>query len=176
MGGDSAHLAPEKWSGNAYWAIRFHEPEDTLITPIYPQPGDVYRIGTTKPFRTGETFRFSARSGKFTDEQTTFDMDRIAVVPNPYVGASIFEPTNIYKSGRGERRIWFIHLPAECTIRIYNVRGFLVKTLHHSGTSNNGEENWDLTSKDGMNVAYGIYIYHIESSVGEKIGKLALIK
>ena len=176
LGGDSAHLEPQFRSGHGYWAIRFHEPEDTLITPIYPQPGDVYHIETTKPFRTGETFQFSPNSGKFTDEQTKFDMDRVAVVPNPYVGASIFEPPNIYKSGRGERRIWFIHLPAECTIRIYNIRGYLVETLHHSGLSNNGEEKWDLTSKDGMNVAYGVYIYHIESSVGEKIGKFALIK
>lgn len=176
MGGDSAHLALESKQGNAYWAIRFFDPEDSTVTPILPGPGDVYQIKTKKPFRTGETVKFTVNSGKFTTEQTQFDMDRIAVVPNPYVGTSIFEPPNIYKSGRGERRIWFIHLPAVCTIRIYNIRGYLIKTLHHDGASDDGEENWDLTSKDGMNVAYGLYIYHIDSPLGEKIGKLALIK
>ena len=119
---------------------------------------------------------FTVNSGKFTTEQTQFDMDRIAVVPNPYVGTSVFEPPNIYKSGRGERRIWFIHLPAECTIRIYNIRGYLIETLRHNGASDDGEEIWDLTSKDGMNVAYGLYIYHIESPLGEKVGEFALIK
>ena len=176
MGGDSAHLGPRSQQGNAHWVIRFFEPEDTSIAPILPGAGDVYQIKTKKPFRTGETVEFTVNAGKFSSDQTKFDMNRIAVVPNPYVGTSIFEPPNIYKSGRGERRVWFIHLPAECTIRIYSVRGFLIETLYHNGTSDDGEENWDLTSKDGMNVAYGIYIYHIESSLGEKIGKFALIK
>ena len=176
LGGDSAHLEPEFRNGIGYWMIRFFDPEDTLIAPIYPAAGDIFQIKTKKPFRTGETVTFTVNAGKITDEQTEFDLNRIAVVPNPYVGASVFEPTNVFKSGRGERRVWFIHLPAECTIRIFNIRGYLVETLHHNGSRSDGEESWDLTSKDGTNVAYGIYVYQIESSFGEKVGKFALIK
>jgi hypothetical protein len=40
-----------------------------------------------------------------------------------------------------------------------------------------GSETWDLLSKDNMDVAYGIYIYHIDASgIGQHIGRLLIIK
>jgi len=34
-----------------------------------------------------------------------------------------------------------------------------------------------LVSKDGMDIAYGLYIYHIDApDIGEKISKFAVIK
>ena len=42
---------------------------------------------------------------------------------------------------------------------------------------NFGTGSWDLLSKDNLTVAYGIYVYHVEATgIGEKIGKLAIIK
>ena len=36
---------------------------------------------------------------------------------------------------------------------------------------------WDLLSEDGLSVAFGIYIYHVETPLGnEMTGKFALIK
>ncbi|NOY79173.1 MAG: hypothetical protein GXO76_15075, partial [Calditrichaeota bacterium] len=53
----------------------------------------------------------------------------------------------------------------------------LVKTLEHNSPIFDGSEAWDLTTKDGLDVAYGVYIYHVDAGkLGEKIGKLALIK
>jgi hypothetical protein len=37
--------------------------------------------------------------------------------------------------------------------------------------------SWDLLSKDGQDISYGVYIYHVEApDVGETIGKFAIIK
>ena len=41
----------------------------------------------------------------------------------------------------------------------------------------NGYEVWDVLSKDNMEIAYGVYVYHIEApGLGEKIGRLIIIK
>jgi len=106
-------------------------------------------------------------------------MDRIAVVPNPYVATAIWEPNPPYAGyhGRYERKIDFIQLPQKAVIRIYTTRGNLVKTIKHDSPMVDGSESWNLVSKDGMDVAYGIYIYHVEApGIGEKIGKFAIIK
>ena len=104
------------------------------------------------------------------------DLDKVYVVPNPYVATSIFEPTNPYKTGR-ERRIYFMKLPSECDISIYTKSGHLVNRIHHQGNSlGDGMEAWDLVSRDGMDIAYGIYFYVVEYKGQKKAGRFAVIK
>ncbi|MGE5498954.1 MAG: hypothetical protein ACM3Q2_12815, partial [Syntrophothermus sp.] len=69
------------------------------------------------------------------------------------------------------------HLPEKCTIRIFAVDGTLVKTLEHDSGLNDGSENWDLMTKDNMEVAYGVYVYHVDApGVGQHVGRLLIIK
>ncbi len=97
-------------------------------------------------------------------------------MPNPYVASASFEPERFAVSGRGERRMEFRSLPRNCTIRIYTVRGELVKTLYQDG-SMDGYVAWDLRTKDNLDVAPGLYIYHVESNGAEPfVGKFAIIK
>ena len=104
------------------------------------------------------------------------DLDNIAVVPNPYVGAASWEKFST-EVGRGERKIYFTHLPNECTIRIYTISGKLVNTIEHSSTIADGQESWDLVSRDAMDIAYGVYIFHVDApGIGEKIGRFAIVK
>jgi len=175
---------------NTSWRIKFYS--DTLETQVPPVPGDVYYLATTKPFRTGDIFRFAVKGVRYHQEQAQSDLENIYVVPNPYVAASTWERRNPFMRGRGERRIWFMNLPAQCTIRIYTLRGYLVDTIEYDGTTysspefDSGEASsgtpigavpWNLVSKDEMDIAYGIYIYHVEApGVGEKVGKFAVIK
>ena len=159
-----------------------------LEEPIPPQPGDIYYLCTTKPFRGnwldaegdtlgGDVFNFTVKAEFCSKEKAKAELDRIAVVPNPYVVAAPWEPFSPYQFGRGERKIDFIHLPQKCTIRIYTVRGNLVKTIEHESRMKDGAESWNLVSKDGMDIAYGLYIYHIDApDIGEKISKFAVIK
>ncbi|GBD90589.1 hypothetical protein BMS3Abin04_01306 [bacterium BMS3Abin04] len=159
------------------WSISFVK--DTTIEEQNqrpPQIGDVYRIVTKKPFRNGEFFEFKTKGEELSIDKAKIDLDKIAVVPNPYVGAASWEPlTNVV--GRGERKIYFIHLPYECTIRIYTISGVHVKTLQHNSTIDDGQEPWDLTSKDGMAVAFGIYVFQVHApGIGDKIGRFAIVK
>jgi hypothetical protein len=95
------------------------------------------------------------------------------VVPNPYRGSADWEEW----TGSGARlgRIYFMNLPEKCTIRIYTIAGELVRTLEHSDVAY-GAEPWDLTGEANVQVASGIYIYHIDApDYGEKIGKFAVL-
>ena len=153
--------------------------KDTTIAEedqIPPQIGDVFKVVNTKPFRDGEFYEFTTKGQGFDKTNALAEMNNIAVVPNPYVGAASWEPLSS-EVGRGERRIFFIHLPYQCTIRIYTISGKLVNTIEHSSTISNGQESWDLVSKDGMDIAFGVYVFHVDApGVGEKIGKFAIIK
>ena len=158
------------------WRVSF-ETDSLASQQRVPQPGDIYRISTFKPFRTGEKFSFKVKGASFDKKLAKQELDDIFVVPNPYVVSASWEPKSPFRFGRGERRLWFMNLPPECTIRIYTTRGYLVAMIEHNGTESNSAASWDLISKDGMDIAYGIYIYHIEApDIGEKIGKFAVIK
>ncbi len=175
---------------NVSWRIHFAS--DTLEAQIPPQPGDVYYLATEKPFRTGDIFRFTVEGVKYEKEKAKVELDDVFVVPNPYVATASWERKNPFLKGRGERRIWFMNLPDKCTIRIYTIRGYLVDTIEYDGFGYHSPEYdpgyqtsgtpigavpWNLVSKDGMDIAYGVYIYHVDApGVGEKIGKFAVIK
>ncbi len=141
-----------------------------------PKSGDVFVIKTKKPFRTNEHFEFTTTGPSFSRGKAGSDLDKIAVVPNPYIGAASWEPSTT-SVGRGERRIFFIHLPAVCTIRIYTISGHLVKTLEHNSTVSDGQESWNLITRDGMDLAFGVYVFHVDApDIGTKIGRFAVIK
>jgi hypothetical protein len=107
----------------------------------------------------------------------------VKVVPNPYI---VF---NAWEKSSEQRYVRFTHLPNECTIRIYTMAGDLVRIIKHRDTrvlplDQGGTETWDFTNESpgstgtaisGQLVASGVYIYHVESPVGEAVGKLALI-
>lgn len=151
-------------------------PVDTIIVPkIPPEPGDVWLLHTAKPFRTEDLFRFTTKAAYADRAEARSELDMIAVVPNPYPGAASWEIKT--SAGAQERKIYFIHLPQRATIRIYTVSGYLVDIIEHESTVGDGAESWDLLSKEGKEIAYGIYIYHVEApGIGEKIGKFAVIK
>lgn len=178
VSGDSAGKAVELFKdARITWSVSFIK--DTTISDELqrsPEPGDIFVVSTLKPFRSGEYFQFNSTAAGFNRDKAESDLIEIAVVPNPYVGAASWEPATS-SMGRGERRIYFINLPAKCTIRIYTVSGNLVQTLEHYSTTNDGQESWDLTSKDGMDIAFGVYVYHVDApDIGSYIGKLAIIK
>ncbi len=140
--------------------------------------GEVFHLLTTKPFLGKEKYSFSTQSAKFNATLASTSLDRIKVVPNPYVAVNDIEPTDrLPGTTRGSRRIYFEHLPPDCSIRIYTISGELVKELNHSTGIDNGREYWDLLNRDNLGIAYGIYIAHIQAKdVGEKTIKFAIIK
>lgn len=142
-----------------------------------PQAGDTLTIILSKLFRKEDVFEFTTTAQKVDKALAKSDLEKIKVVPNPYVAAATWEEKNPYTSGRGPRAIHFNHLPQVCTIRIYSVSGELVATLQHEAPMNDGTEMWNLLTRDNLSASYGVYIYHVDApGVGEKIGKFAIIK
>jgi hypothetical protein len=143
----------------------------------YPQEGDKFVIKTKRPFNTGDYFTFSTTRASIDKAKAKNSMSNIKVVPNPYISAAKWERVNLNSTGRGQRRIDFINLPTDCTIRIYTVAGALVKTIEKTYSQTNGAASWNLVTEDGMDAAYGLYIYHVDApNVGTYIGKFAIIK
>jgi hypothetical protein len=59
---------------------------------------------------------------------------------------------------------------------VYTVRGDLVQMLRHDG-STDGYIEWNLRTKDNLDLAPGLYIYHVEApDLGSATGKFAVIK
>jgi hypothetical protein len=142
-----------------------------------PAQGDVFEIGVALPFGAEDLFLVRTR-GEWVDALAAREgfASEPYVVPNPYVASASFEPERFAVSGRGERRLEFRGLPSQCTIRIYTVRGDLVQTLRHEGSSE-GMVPWNLRTKDNLDVAPGLYVFHVDAGeLGSSVGKFAIIK
>jgi hypothetical protein len=150
-----------------------------------PKAGDVIDIIVRKPFLSSDEFQFTTNASTIDNEKAKASLDKVIVVPNPYVVTNRFEPLNPYQTGRGPRALKFMNLPAQCTIRIYTVGGQLVKTLERNTGSNtistssmlDGTLEWDLLTEDALSVAYGVYLYVVEApNIGQTKGTFAIIK
>ncbi len=159
---------------NTAWRLIFG---DTTGAVIQPAEGDVFQFKVSKPFNSDDAYTFNTEAAGYDEQKAKNDLNNIYVVPDPYVVTASWEKPLFYSSGRGERRIDFVNLPARCTIRIFNMSGTLVKTIKRESTMDSGAESWDLTTEDGLTVSYGIYVYHVDAyELGDKTGKFALIK
>ncbi|MEK6649406.1 MAG: hypothetical protein AABY75_00380, partial [Bacteroidota bacterium] len=157
------------------WKITYGRPfgADTL----YPVAGDRFVLHTRRPFLTGDEFQFTTRGSRTDEQAARTELSRITVVPNPYIATAPWERRTLYVTGRGERKIEFKNLPSICTVRIYTVNGALVTTLRKDSSPMDGSLAWNLISDDGMEVAYGLYVYHVEApGIGEHLGKFAIVK
>jgi hypothetical protein len=138
---------------------------------IPPSDGDQFTIDLHAaffhPVCGGARYRFTT-AAPHVDERNV-DLSKIKVVPNPYIVQAGWERE------RYAKQLMFTHLPQKCTIWIYNVAGEHIATLHHGDDT--GYEFWNLRSKHGLEVAYGLYIYLVETPQGEsRTGKFAIIK
>lgn len=161
------------------WDITFvskqGEPRDTVYALT---TGDKLVLKTAHPFRKGDMYEFTTVTPRVDPQIAKDELARVKVVPNPYVTANPQEPPLPpgITSGRGQRKIDFIHLPAQSTIQIFTSRGDNVITLYHDGNIEDGTVSWNLKTKENLDVSYGVYFYVVDSPVGKKTGKIAIIK
>ena len=162
------------------WNIEFsYFPSQQEASPTLQfGAGDTLFVYTSKPFRYGDEFLLITHLPEIDYSNSEADLSDIKVVPNPYIATTAIEsslPPGV-SSGRGERKIEFQNIPNDATIRIYNIRGQHITTLKHDGNIFDGSVSWDLRTKENMDVAYGVYLYVVESDAGVKKGKIAIIK
>ena len=162
----------------ATWRLEVDSAGLNGVPIVPPTINDRYELRLLFPYSSQDKFTFLTKA-QYIDPNLAkqqFETDPY-VVPNPYVGAASFEPQRFAVSGRGERKIEFRNLPANCTIRIYTVTGEFVKDLVHDGNINEGIVTWDLRNSSNLEIAPGLYIYHVDGpGVGTFIGKFAIIK
>lgn len=151
-------------------------PADSTVTPELWKKDDVYSIIIHRPFVNDE-FTFGVAGAKTDTATVKNGLDQICMVPNPYVATNDLESKNQLNSQqRGHRKVYFDHLPMNCTIRIYNLAGEHLRTLEHHSGLDDGKEYWDLMTKDNMLVSYGLYLFHVDApGFGTMVGKFAVI-
>jgi hypothetical protein len=165
--------------------------------PIFDDYGDIayYERGLTGDPSAGFVYTVPQSASQ---PAWNYDSSRIYVVPNP----ATYNPD----APRGERgtmepwalgpnnedptglKVEFRHLPAaNCQIKVFTLAGDLVQTLQHdaSGANSSGDfastgtVSWDLVSRNGQDVASGIYLYTVETSSDDFerfVGKFTVIR
>jgi hypothetical protein len=141
----------------------------TWLTALDPvsvvSEGDAFVIEGPRLLSPEDEYEFSSR--KIVASEITASLDRIKVVPNPYLGYAKWD------GGPGARKLQFTNLPALCTIRIYTLAGELIRTLQNDG---DGSVDWDMLSEAGRGIAAGVYLFNVESENGNHTGKFAVVK
>ena len=149
---------------------------DSLNAPL--ESSGTLNIKTFKPFNQQDSFFFTMTGASLNNDLAKDQLDKIKVVPNPYVVTHAGEQRllSTQTSGRGEREIRFTYVPPGSKISIFTVRGELVRTLYAENLFV-GDVFWNLRSEENIDVAYGIYVYVVDApNIGTKLGKFALIK
>ncbi len=117
----------------------------------------------------------------------TNSLDRVKVVPNPYIGSAVWNNTLPSDSEPWEHRLQFINLPADATIKIFTLDGDLVdeiragegvrKSSSFIGETGAGVAEWDLITRNNQEAAPGIYLFVVQSPCcGEKVGKFVIVR
>ncbi len=95
-------------------------------------------------------------------------------VPNPYVrdvDSASFPRWEL----PGQRKIQFVNLPTEATIKIYTLAGDFVRRLEHAEV--HGTHDWNLRNESGEIVVSGVYLWLVEAPTGErKTGQLVIVR
>jgi len=142
----------------------------TTDTSVAPAVGDVIRTRAARPFDVKRD-KFRIRTAPYKVKEITKEtIENVKVVPNPYVISTEWELDALTK------QLQFINLPSKCDIHIYTLTGEKVIILHHASETQSWEY-WNLLSFHGQEVAYGLYLFVVETPDGnKKAGKFAIIK
>ena len=94
----------------------------------------------------------------------------IQVKPNPYKRQALHD-TGV------EHKILFTNLPTGTRITILDVSGQIIDVLKFDGTNPfDGTLFWDMFSKDGIEVASGLYVFVAEYPGGKQVGHFAILR
>lgn len=152
------------------------ESKITFPSDSPPSSGNKFSIQTIEPVKPNikDSYSFFIQGSKIDYQQVANELNKIRVVPNPYLVSSLYEPEFGELRKEPLRQIQFINLPPECTIYIFTIDADLIKTINHSAT--NGTEVWDLRADGGREIAAGMYIYVVKTKDSEYKDRFAIIK
>jgi hypothetical protein len=104
------------------------------------------------------------------------DPSPVWVVPNPFRASADWDRPPV-RSDPHTHHVAFMGLPrARCTIKVWTVAGDLVTSLDHDGSAGDGQQSWNLITRNGQDVESGIYLFTVDSSLGREIGRFVVIR
>ncbi len=163
-----------RWGGTIF-GLNFENIDDSQM----PKANDVYKVAFNSPLTEKDSVVFTVNSAiEAVDQKIIQNMDDIKVVPNPYISANSMEPALQISGMNQQRRLMFTNLPAECSIKIFTMSGVFVDEVIVENSADRGSIHWDMLTREGLEIAAGIYIYQVKSedTGEEKIGKFAVLK
>jgi hypothetical protein len=163
-----------KWAGTAF-VIDFN----LASTATYPKSDDIFRVKFSRPFWKDDYLTFTINSYDDIDaDSLAKTMDNIRVVPNPYVATNVMEPAVSNQFLNQRRSLMFTNVPAQALIKIFTISGILVDEISINNSPEKGIVHWDMLTREGLEIAAGMYLFHIEALAtgDQKIGKFAVIK
>jgi hypothetical protein len=121
------------------------------------------------------------------DAQT--GQDKVFVVPNPYHAGAQWDLVPREEDPTGTK-VMFHNLPlTKGTIHIFTLAGDLVQNIPFDGvppsdlqfgrdpvTEGQGEVGWNLISRNGQSIVSGIYLFSVDTDLGQQVGKFVIIK
>ena len=159
-------------------------PGSTTYNPSL-RSGDITEYSYYRGFNPAELIQFDVTPpvrGAGVTAVTDEDLALIQVVPNPFIVFSQYQTTMNPNTALDNSRVVFTHVPPSGTIRIYTVSGEFAQqiTWGPSDLNGNGDLFYDLRTREGTDLASGLYIWVLRTSVGgqENIarGKFVVIR
>lgn len=152
------------------WTLRTYGGRVRATNPESATPS-AYTISTLNraAFVPGLRVQFNIASPTAVRAVSSFDLQRVHTVPDPYF------VTNGYEATTDAKILQFVNLPNEAIIRIYTSSGILVNVLEHRSQTFGGSFNWNLRNRNNQVVASGVYFYHIESGDARKVGRFTVV-
>jgi hypothetical protein len=112
---------------------------------------------------------FSWSTTATTQRMSETTLASVRAVPNPYYGRSSYETKADVKV------VKFTNLPANATVKIFNIAGDHIRTLQTTPGSTTFDMPWNLKNESNIYVASGVYVYFVEApGYGESFGKVAV--
>ena len=162
-----------RWAGTVF-VIDFN----LASSATYPRSDDIFRVKFSRPFWKDDFIEFTVNTYEgINADSLSKTMDEIRVVPNPYVATNVMEPAVSNQFLNQRRQLMFTNIPAKAVLKIFTISGILIKEIKIKNSPERGIIHWDMLTKEGLEIAAGMYLYHVEAETGEeKIGKFAVIK
>jgi flagellar hook assembly protein FlgD len=142
-------------------------------------PGREYRYYAEAVFALpyeGGTREYRSRSA-VVGQTAMFDVVDIVsqLAPNPTAGTvnfSVAVPKSFRPTAFGQARV-----PTDIDVRVYNVRGQLVRTLRTGSVLDAAlTMSWDGTYQDGTQAPSGVYFLRVEAGEEELVRKIVLLR
>ena len=180
-------LSPSRFTCNP---IRLATRGATAYLPF--QSGWITQLDFARPFDLYTVIELDAKA-QVADGAANGATRRVLVVPNPYVVMSPFDDINPQR--QGNPRVLFTNVPEQGTLRIYSISGQYLQQLTWTGddllnrgtgltgpgTTMNGDLPYNLRTREGLELASGLYLFVItgtgpNSQGFQQRGKFVIIR